>query len=101
MAMLGGGAALALAIMLSGCGSKKEEKAVNATTAASGNATDAATTAGAADHDMDANAMDEQMQRHHQQQMDHDAMRNGNMGNSTAPAAAPPADNQAMPMKDM
>ena len=41
-----------------------------------------------------------EMERHHRQAMDHDAMRAG-AGNQTAPAPDPAPGNAAMPMKDM
>ncbi|MCW1431916.1 hypothetical protein [Novosphingobium sp. JCM 18896] len=98
-------AALAAALMLAGCG-KKDETAPAATDSAapSNLATDAS---GAATPEADAsdNAMhdamkdNEQMERHHRQEMDHDAMRQGGMRD--APATDPGAMNQATPMKDM
>ena len=58
----------------------------------SGNAADAAP--------MDAMSNQAEMERHHRQAMDHDAMRAG-AGNQTAPAPDPAPGNAAMPMKDM
>ena len=49
---------------------------------------------------MDAMSNQAEMERHHRQAMDHDAMRAG-AGNQTAPAPDPAPGNAAMPMKDM
>ncbi|MBS88189.1 hypothetical protein CA262_06145 [Sphingobium sp. GW456-12-10-14-TSB1] len=100
-------AALAGALMLAGCGSKKDETVPAATDSAapsnlatdgSGGAVPEADTSDNAMHD--AMKDKEQMERHHRQEMDHDAMRQGGM-NQGAPATDPAPMNQATPMKDM
>jgi hypothetical protein len=89
-----------LALALSGCDRQADQTvppAANSVAATpvltdSGNAADAAS--------MDAMSNQAEMERHHRQAMDHDAMRAG-AGNQTAPAPDPAPGNSAMPMKDM
>ncbi|WP_230588637.1 hypothetical protein [Sphingobium yanoikuyae] len=91
---------LLLALALSGCDRKTDQTvppAANSVAATpvltdSGNAADAAP--------MDAMGNQAEMERHHRQAMDHDAMRAG-AGNQAAPAPDAAPSNAAMPMKDM
>lgn len=94
------GGSLLLALALSGCDRQADQTvppAANSVAATpvltdSGNAADAAS--------MDAMSNQAEMERHHRQAMDHDAMRAG-ADNQTAPAPDPAPGNSAMPMKDM
>ena len=51
------------------------------------------------DHEDDA--MDEEMTRHHRQQMDHDEMRKGGVGQGNMQPADQATTDQPAPMKDM
>lgn len=84
---------------LSGCERKTDQTvpaAANSAAPAAG--ADSVNPAGM-DHS-DAMANEQEMERHHQQAMDHDAMRQGGM-NSSAPKTEPAHADSAMPMKDM
>jgi len=91
------GGSLLLALALSGCDRQADQTvppAANSVAATpvltdSGNAADAAS--------MDAMSNQAEMERHHRQAMDHDAMRAG-AGNQTAPAPDPAPGHSAMPL---
>lgn len=108
----GYGVALAAALALAGCGDKAENKAADAASATpdataggagSTPSTDASSAAPAAPDAMDHedDAMDEEMTRHHRQQMDHDEMRKGGVGQGNMQPADQATTDQPAPMKDM
>ena len=108
----GYGVALAAALALVGCGDKAENKAADAASvtpdapagaAGSAPATDSPSATPAAPDAMDHedDAMDEEMTRHHRQQMDHDEMRKGGVGQGNMQPADQATTDQPAPMKDM
>ncbi|MES2496906.1 MAG: hypothetical protein V4618_12390 [Pseudomonadota bacterium] len=94
------GGTLLMALVLSGCDRKSDQTVPPAanSVAAVPLPTDTANGADAGPSDEVRNQ--EEMERHHRQAMDHDAMRAGG-SNGSAPATDPAPTNQAMPMKDM
>lgn len=94
------GGSLLLALALSGCDRKSDQTVPPAanSVAALPAPTDSANSADA-DH-LDAMSNQAEMERHHRQAMDHEAMRAG-AGNESAPAADPTPSNSAMPMEEM
>ena len=98
----GGLFALMSALALSACGSKSDET----TPAPTDNSTSAAVAPSTANSTDPADAatgeaMQEEMDRHHRQKMDHDEMRQGEMKHDTAPSSDQPSMNQSAPMQDM
>ncbi len=87
---------------LSGCGSKSDQAVPPANNIA---APSTVVPDNGSNSAADANSHyprddQEEMERHHRQAMDHDAMRAGGP-NQSAPAPEPAPTNSAMPMKDM
>lgn len=94
------GGSLMLALVLSGCDRKSDQTVPPATNSVAAVPAPTDTANGVGTDSTDAMSNQEEMERHHRQGMDHDAMRAGN-SNQSAPAADPAATNSAMPMKDM
>lgn len=96
--LIGGGLLLGLA--LSGCDRKSDQTVPPAANSVAVAPVVTDTGNGAATDSMDAMGNQEEMERHHRQAMDHDAMRAGN-SSQAVPAPEPTPSNSAMPMKDM
>lgn len=92
------GGSLLVALALAGCDRKSDQTVPAAENSVAAAPTDTMND-GATDSAHEMNSQEE-MDRHHRQAMDHDAMRAGGM-NQSAPATDAAPTNSAMPMKDM